>query len=530
VPHRIFQVIAEENAAELSRLVSDDSGLIHARDEAYRTPLHAASAAGFGTGVDTLLLAQAPVNAMDDNRRTPAFYAACGNYGDIVQRLLASDAAVTVTDRNGRSLLHAAAGSGNPEITRLLLDAGANVDARAVGAATPLHYAAIAGDQQSARMLLDAGADANMICNEEITPLWWAIRQDDVEMVALLLAAGSSPNYKNYTGLTPLALAVCRGNDAIVRDLIDAGADPTNRQPETGRTLMHLAALHGHPAIETLLESAALDPHSLDTCGETPAVLSQRYGHSKEQVSGEIARSAAPSIRYLGGSGWLVHTEEHIVLFDPPQRGRIPSTASLRSGWIMPSDLAGKRALCFISRPSPGWLPSQLRSEAATLEGTTFVLPFEPRLDVQTRVVSPGNIDEIGGVRILPLDLGAPRPGVSYAISVDGLTIIHLLEWSYRNPSFGDALESTLKAIEGFSPSVDVALVDVPGGRKLICLSAWEALFKALRALSPRVAIPMGHLHAEHAYLAGARDINRQLPGQTVATVTAPGDTLDIKQ
>jgi ankyrin repeat protein len=537
--HRVFELIERRNAEELRRLLRDDGAATRARDDAGRTPLHAAAAAGFGEAVRSLVSAGAPVNALDNRGWTPAFHAVFGNHADIVRALIASDAAVTVADPNGRTLLHTSAGFNKPEITRALLDAGANVNARAIGAATPLHYAAIAGDSESARMLLAAGADVNMICNEEITPLWWAILRDRAAMVSLLLEAGSSPNYTNYAGLSPLALAVSRGNAEIVRSLMDAGADLSYRQPETERTLLHLAALHGHSEVEATLRSEGLGPQARDAEGATPAQLRRRYGH--DAISAGVPSAALeplkigsgdPEIRaaarYLGGSGWAICTENHVLIFAPPDRGRLPHSASLLSGTITPSDLLDRRALYFVSRSSDDWLPSPLRSDLDALAGVTFVLPTAPDLDVAFRLAEPGEELVIDDVRLLPLGFDESVPSVSYIVCADGLSILHLRDWSFRHPEFERALRRALATVKEFSEAVDLAFLDVPGGRQLVCLPSRRGMHTTIETLAPGRVIPMGHLFSEHVYRQVASDIRSRRPDQAVACVSAPGDVVSV--
>lgn len=524
----VFACIQKADIGALTVELTNTPDAIRARDEHDRSALHVAARLGFRSGVHALLEAGSPVNELDDEGLTPVFHAVRAGHLEIASDLLRADAAVTISDPNGRTLLHAAAGTRQPDAARWLVEAGCVVNARAIGAATPLHYAAIAGDCETARVLLDAGADPNVICNEEITPLWWAIRRDDAEMVDLLLEAGSSPDYENYEGLSPLALAVCRGHAAIVRFLLEGGADRDFRQPVTGRSLVHLAALHGHTDIEAILRAGGSESDAQDVDGETPETLRARYGHRGPRASSGRKQELRPLIRYLGGSGWSVRTSEHTLLFDPPARGRMPSTASARSGWIGPADLMEAQTLWLVSHPSPDWPTSHLREEPAAFAHTTFVLPFDPKTDLQTVIARPGYVDEIDAVRVLPLGFGGQRRGVSYSVCADGLTIVHLQDWSYQNSSFDQELERALDAIGQFSSTIDVVFIDIPGGRQLVCLESWRALFKALRGLSAGLAVPMGHLYAEHTYADAAQEIARRLPGQEVAIVTAPGDTIEF--
>ena len=106
------------------------------------------------------------------------------------------------------------------ELCKALIEAGAPVDAKNSEGQTGLHIAAIHGDETITRILFLSRANASISDNED--------RQ-------------------------PIHLAAERGHTGVVEFLVDKFKVSVYERTRDGSTLMHIAAINGHPDTAMLL-------------------------------------------------------------------------------------------------------------------------------------------------------------------------------------------------------------------------------------------------------------------------------------
>src|SRR3982751_4574241 len=83
------------------------------------------------------------------------------------------------------------------------------------------------------------------------------VKNDDTGEVERLLDEGGDANLRDpETGLTLLMLAACRANPAAVRLLLDAGADVFTADSNTGATALHKACQGGSVEVAKMLLDA----------------------------------------------------------------------------------------------------------------------------------------------------------------------------------------------------------------------------------------------------------------------------------
>jgi ankyrin repeat protein len=217
----LFGAIRAGNDLAVDTAVAGDEGLLRAHDEAGRSPVVAAAAAG--------------------NIR-------------LAERL----AARLVNSGDGIGFFDAAVVGNVPAVRHLLSADLAAVDDRGPDGCTALHLAARFGQMEVARLLLGRGADPNAITlnGERVTPLYTAVLANHRDTASLLLALGASPNSVQHGGWTALHAAARNGDQAIVDMLQLRGADPT-RASDDGRTAIDLAEQNGHGALAKVLRMAA---------------------------------------------------------------------------------------------------------------------------------------------------------------------------------------------------------------------------------------------------------------------------------
>lgn len=225
---RAADAIIAGDIATLRRLLETDPALVHARS----TREHRAT-----------LLHHVAANGVENFRQhTPA------NIVAIAQMLLDAGAEVDATAEmygGGATTLGLVVTSAHPraagvqiELTDLLLERGARLD-------DELPLAALYnGCPEAAAHLVDRGAAADLEVAAGIGRL---------DLVTAQLADASPAE-----ALAALVMASWYGERGVVEVLLDHGVDPGARDPDDGKTALHLAAYQGNaPLVRLLLERGA---------------------------------------------------------------------------------------------------------------------------------------------------------------------------------------------------------------------------------------------------------------------------------
>jgi len=138
---------------------------------------------------------------------------------------------------------------------------------------------------------------------EKGNALHTAIEKGDVKKVKMLLTQMSANSKHLFTEDSALKCAI--NQPEIVRILIKAGADPNTVElirggnaEWFGATTLHHAASSGPVETARILLDAGADVNARNDLGETPLVLSARYGQA-EMVKLLISRKA--NLRYADG-------------------------------------------------------------------------------------------------------------------------------------------------------------------------------------------------------------------------------------
>jgi ankyrin repeat protein len=248
-PEGIYRAAAAGDIAALKAALSEDPGLLDARDKGGWTAASHAAWARQKPAYDYLVARGAATTVYSE--------AALGPLPALVERLEASPAVVGSRDPVQKATpLHWAVRTGNLLACELLLGRGAEVDAPDGTGRTPLHYAAGAGDAQTAEFLLQAGAHPAAADIKGRGALHLAVEAGDFEMIVLLLAAGAPVDAGDRQGDTSLHLAAARGDFELCEYLLAVGAQPALRNA-AGRTPLELARQGGHDRVVSLLEQRA---------------------------------------------------------------------------------------------------------------------------------------------------------------------------------------------------------------------------------------------------------------------------------
>ena len=267
--NEIHKAATEGDMEKVQALIADDPGLIDAKDEMGRTPLHLACYGGHIELVKYLMTKGADMEAKFANGSTALFWAIPEGHLDIVKLLIAEGADVGARQNDGTSLLHIAAVSGQKEIAALLIDKGLDPNTKQNEGSNPLTYAVSRGHREVAELLIDRGADVNIQDNMGYSPVYVAAFRGNKEMLRFLISKGANPDQKNALGKTPLHDIAMQGQKEIAALLIDNGADFMIKDP-SGHTPLHFASNHGCKDVVELLCEKGADIDQRDGGGDSP--------------------------------------------------------------------------------------------------------------------------------------------------------------------------------------------------------------------------------------------------------------------
>lgn len=200
---------------------------------------------------------------------------------------------------------------GNLLRVKELLDKGVPVNGEVDGWTGLLSASIHEGQSEVAQYLFEKGAEAVHDCDSQMG----AVNYGHPSLVRLLLAQGADPNYTYpETGETMLHLAALRGmleaNTECVRLLLEAGANPNVHckvgvatpaldfgTKVIGETPLHRAAAFGSEEMIQLMVKAGADINATDAHGETPLTWYGRFQRRRPHL--RLERGAG---KYLEGS------------------------------------------------------------------------------------------------------------------------------------------------------------------------------------------------------------------------------------
>jgi ankyrin repeat protein len=273
----VFEAAGRGDLAAVQALVSADSALVAARDEAQNTPLHFAARGGNADIVTLLLARGADVNAANYQQETPLHWAVLRNHHSVVELLLRRGARVDPRQSYGRTpLLLVARETGNLEMARRLLDAGADVNARDRFDSTPLELSAWRGFRDVVDLLLDRDAALPTDSGVVAEGLTGAATRGLDRLFGLLSARARDLNLPNENGGTILHSAAAGGSAVIVGILVDRGLD-VNASDRYGRTPLHYAAENGRTAAVRQLLAHGARPDVRSLAGVSPLNAAEAF-------------------------------------------------------------------------------------------------------------------------------------------------------------------------------------------------------------------------------------------------------------
>ncbi|KAM3838810.1 CARD- and ANK-domain containing inflammasome adapter protein-like [Vipera latastei] len=244
------------------------------------SPLHLAVEAGASSIAQMLLQKGIDPNITAQGNQTPLHVAALYNRGALVDLLIEGGAKIDAVTIDLFTPLHMASDKGHTDIALKLLQRRANVNLKNKRSKTPLHLAAEMGNPAMVELLLNFKADPNATDKEKKTPLHFATLGGHFYAVKALLAKKSRVASKDMDGCTPMHYAAINRNVEILKELLMVGDNKNINDKNIWRkTLLHLAAEHGHSNLIDFLLSNGSAINALDNNKDTPLHCACKAGH-----------------------------------------------------------------------------------------------------------------------------------------------------------------------------------------------------------------------------------------------------------
>jgi ankyrin repeat protein/L-ascorbate metabolism protein UlaG (beta-lactamase superfamily) len=363
---------------------------------------------------------------------------------DIVKLLESKGANLEAVSETGSTILHEAAASGKTSVLTYALDKSLDLEARDTNNLTPLQWAIGWGNTAGAIALIRRGAGVNIKGPEGATPLFTAVSMGNREVASALAESGADVNAAGDGSLTPFIFAVKKGQDDLVRIFLNKNADRESRDPWTGKTALHEAALRGYTSIVEDLLRAGAEKNARDLNGHTALSYAQKYGH--RDTADVLARNDVKTapwetnfddaaylrrrlkdgqayVWYLGHSGWAVKTRSAILIFDYWDDAPPPKRKLLANGHIDPDELKTFPVYVFVSHDHADHFDRQILDWQKTVPDIHYVFGFENDAGVGAVYARPRSSRTLGPLTITTIQ--ANDAGVGFAVQVDGLTLFH---------------------------------------------------------------------------------------------------------
>lgn len=509
---------------EIMKLMVGKGAKVNTSTDEGFTPLHTAASYGRTDAMKFLIENGADINAVTQDGDQPLAWAIGRNSYGTAEYLISRGADVNHKDKDGFTALHDAVGRGNMAVVRLLVDKGADVNACTPAGFVPLSYAAWANNAaEMGKFLILKGADVNpdpcknnksCTCGPNFnTPLHAACTMGKADLVEILVSNGAKVNLFSNNGLTPLHNAVNSGNIDAVTTLLDHGAFLNVKEKDQGCTELHLAAAMGYGDIASLLMEKGSCPAMKDNNGKTPLDYAFYYG--QKQIGYEMLASGGDDSRlqdyinpefplsksmgtgeatvwYLGGSGWAIKTQNHLLVIDyaeDPRAGK-PDHPCLASGCIDTAEIKNQHLTVFSTHSHEDHFNKSIFDWKNANPDINYVLCFIPQGVTDNYTYIPPNIEaEVDGMNIYVNK--STDSGGGYLVEVDGLVIFHMGDHANGDDALSPAYTKEIDLIAEKNKNIDIVFGPIRGCSLGTPEQVKNGTYYTLQKLNPALFVPM---------------------------------------
>jgi ankyrin repeat protein len=239
-------------------------------------------ARGYLSGVEVLIDAGATTSCANNRQETPLYLASKKSKLLVIDLLIRRGANVNAQGGEYGNALQAALAGGHEQVVRLLIEKGADVNAQGGYYGNALQTASARGHEQVARLLVEKGADVNAQRGYYGNALQTASARGHEQVDRLLIEKGADVNAQGGYYGNALQTASARGHEQVARLLVEKGADVNAQRGYYGNALQ-TASARGHEQVVRLLIEKGADVNAQG--GEYGNALQAALAGGHEQVA-----------------------------------------------------------------------------------------------------------------------------------------------------------------------------------------------------------------------------------------------------
>jgi len=464
-------------------------------------PVHEAARQGDVDRLQQLVQADpAVLDQTDSKGQSPLHHAVIGNKTAAAIWLLESGADPDQKSRSGQTPLFIAMDRGRNRVARLLLEGGA--DYRSLGSRA-MAMAVRSGSSSTVSLLIQKGAPLDNADREGKTPLIMAARRGDAQSAGLLLQAGANPDVMMAEGVPLVCWAAAQGRKAMVEQLLTGGVDLSVRDGE-GRNALDLAAAHGNSQVVQLLAGNGMS----STAGANTQ-------DAKHWLAKPLSQGQA-QLWHLGHCGWVVRTQNNLLVFDYMPAQVKPEHPGLSNGFLNPEELRGQKVTVFVTHGHMDHFSPDIFNLKEV--GATFVYGFEPGTPgcgserrytgPEYLFTPPRSSHQLAGMTIETIE--SNDLGVGFVVSVDGVTLYHAGDHAGWRDGEQLGYEKEINHIASLNLPIDVAFLNVTGCHAHGPCPLADGTSYTLNKLQPKGWFPTHAGNREYEYQAFAARIAGQ--------------------
>lgn len=501
------------------------------------------------------------INQQLENQETVLTLASYHGYPDMVKYLLSKEAKIDTRNKWNNTALSNASMKGHTNIVAMLLKGGADINEKCNDGKTPLHYAIQNDHAETVGLLLDAGADVNILNKYNQSPVLTASWHGNPEIIYNLIKHGADINFKTnqnnsvlhnlagggYTksvkialengananqldnnGRLPLHNAVINRHSDVVNLLIPKTTDINQKETTLGNTPLHIAAINGDNESSKVLFEAKANPKIKNNKGKTPLDYAVKYGYinlvtyyaennlatKSDIVLTKDARKAANSelvdgqakVIYTGHSGWIVQTDNNVLIFDYWSRNSNPESC-LANGSFCGKEMKDKNVYVFVSHEHSDHFDTTIYAWADQIKNITYIFGFKPEESwiykdkayngPAYQYIADNKVAEVKNLSVTTIK--SNDSGQGFLVESDGITIYHPGDHALFTAEDRPVFEKEVDFIAEISKNIDIAFLPVTG-----CPSRWkkefivEGFFYTIDKLNPKKVYPMHAFQREY--------------------------------
>ncbi|MDF3047012.1 MAG: serine/threonine-protein phosphatase 6 regulatory ankyrin repeat subunit A-like [Candidatus Midichloriaceae bacterium] len=244
------------------------------------SPLHYACSKGNLDIINLLIENNAQINISDEHGYTPLYYALAHNKISVAEILLENFADFK-TMKDAEKLLHMVVQKGYYEAAEKLISLNADPNVIDAKGKTPIFYALEKGYIKLFNLLVESKADLNKVDPETgNTLLHIAVQKGYDDVAEKLISLKVNLNVIDVKGKTPIFYALEKGYIKLANLLVESKADLNKVDPETGDTLLHIAAHKGlKDVFETIAVTKDVNLDVRNKAGESAMVIALLRGN-----------------------------------------------------------------------------------------------------------------------------------------------------------------------------------------------------------------------------------------------------------